>query len=65
MAMGRAIEIWKAQGIPMSREQAYLWMDNYCQSNPLSDIRTGADMLAYEKTNGAYARALKTSQPRR
>jgi len=60
MAIGRVIEIWKAQGNPMSKEQAYLWMDKYCQSNPLSLVVTGADVLADERTNGAYNRQLKS-----
>jgi len=59
MAIGRMIDIWKAQGNPMSKEQAFLWMDNYCQSNPLSLVVTGADVLANERTNGAYNRLLK------
>ncbi|MGH8634339.1 MAG: hypothetical protein ACRET7_09425 [Burkholderiales bacterium] len=56
MAIGRMIEIWKAQGNPMSKEQVYLWMDKYCQSNPLSRIVIGAEELANEKTNGEYRR---------
>jgi len=56
MAAGRAIEIWQAQGVKMSVEQAYLWMDNYCQSNPLSHVITGAHRLANERTNGAFER---------
>lgn len=60
MAVGRMIDIWKAHGNPMSKEQAYLWMDKYCQSNPLSLVVTGADVLADERTNGAYNRQLKS-----
>jgi len=56
MASGRAIEIWEAQGVTMSGEQAYLWMDKYCQSNPLSHVVTGAHSLANERTNGAFGR---------
>ena len=26
----------------------YLWLDNYCQSNPLKDIADAADMLVLE-----------------
>jgi hypothetical protein len=59
MAIGRMIEIWKAQGNPMSKEQAYLWMDKYCQSNPLSRVVSGAEELANEKTNGEYRRLQK------
>ena len=59
MAFGRMIEIWKAQGVPMSKEQVYLWMDKYCQANPLSMVVIGAEELANEKTNGEYRRLQK------
>jgi hypothetical protein len=59
MAIGRMIEIWKAQGNPMSKEQVYSWMDNYCQANPLSRVVIGAEELASEKTNGEYRRLQK------
>ena len=59
MAIGRMIEIWKAQGNPMSKEQVYLWMDKYCESNPLSRVVIGAEELANEKTNGEYRRLQK------
>ena len=59
MAIGRMIEIWKAQGNPMSKEQVYLWMDKYCQLNPLSRVVIGAEELANEKTNGEYRRLQK------
>lgn len=59
MAIGRVIEIWKAQGSPMSKEQAYSWMDKYCQSNPVSKVAIGAEELANEKTNGEYRRLQK------
>lgn len=56
MASGRMIEIWEARGVKMSKKQAYLWMDKYCQSNPLSYVPTGAVELANERTNGAFRR---------
>jgi hypothetical protein len=59
MAIGRMIDIWKAHGNPMSKEQAYVWMDKYCQSNPLSKVVIGAEELANEKTNGEYRRLQK------
>ena len=62
MAAGRATEIWEAQGVKMSAEQAYLWMDKYCQSNPLSHVITGAHSLANERTNGAFGRRAKVLQ---
>jgi len=59
MAIGRMIEIWKAQGNPMGKEQVYSWMDKYCQANPLSRVVIGAEELANEKTNGEYRRLQK------
>ena len=59
MAIGRMIEIWKAPGNPMSKEHVYLWMDKYCQSNPLARVVIGAEELANEKTNGEYRRLQK------
>jgi len=59
MAIGRMIEIWKAQGNPMSKEQVYSWMDSYCQANPLSKVVIGAEELANERTNGEYRRLQK------
>jgi hypothetical protein len=59
MAIGRMTDIWKAHGNPMSKEQAYVWMDKYCQSNPLSKVVIGAEELANEKTNGEYRRLQK------
>jgi hypothetical protein len=59
MAVGRMIEIWKAQGSPMSKEQVYVWMDRYCQANPLSRIVIGAEELANERTKGEYRRLQK------
>ena len=59
MAIGRMTDIWKAQGNPMTREQAYLWMDRYCQSNPRSRVVIGAEELANERTNGEYRRLQK------
>ena len=59
MAIGRMVDVWKAQGKPMSREQAYLWMDKYCESNPRSRVVIGAEELANERTNGEYRRLQK------
>lgn len=59
MAIGRMVDVWKAQGKPMTREQAYLWMDRYCASNPQSRVVVGAEELANERTNGEYRRLQK------
>lgn len=59
MAVGRMIDIWKAQGKSMSKEQVYVWMDSYCQANPQSRIVVGAEELANENTMGEYRRLQK------
>jgi hypothetical protein len=59
MAIGRMTDIWRAHGKPMTRDQAYEWMDQYCQSNSLSRIVIGAEELANERTNGEYRRLQK------
>lgn len=59
MAVGRMVDIWKAPGNPMTKDQAYLWMDQYCESNPRSRVVIGAEELANERTNGDYRRLQK------
>lgn len=59
MAIGRMVDVWKAQGKPMTREEAYLWMDKYCEANPQSRVVIGAEVLANERTNGEYRRLQK------
>lgn len=31
-----------------SADQAFVWMDNWCQKNPLKNVRRGADILFLE-----------------
>jgi hypothetical protein len=59
MAIGRMVDIWKAPGNPMTKEQAYVWMDQYCQSNPRSKVVMGAEELANERTSGKYRQLQK------
>lgn len=46
---GREREFWRANGRLISREAAYLWIDNYCKSNPLKPIVTGLWELFNER----------------
>jgi hypothetical protein len=55
MVLGSAIEFWRAGGTKVSREQIFLWMDNYCRSTPLSDVIVGAVALMNERTHNAWA----------
>jgi hypothetical protein len=54
--MGSGIEFWWARDSRVSREQVFLWMDNYCQRTPLSDLIVGAQDLVNERTGNAWDR---------
>ena len=58
ISLGSNVEFWRARGLPISREQAYLWMDGYCAKNPLKEVYEGAFALMSERTGGAYSRKL-------
>jgi hypothetical protein len=53
LALGSNVDFWRAGGIKLSSEQTFLWMDNYCQREPLSDPVTGAIALMKERTGNA------------
>ena len=42
-----------------SAGQAFLWMDNYCRRNPLSNVDLGAAALFYELTDRKKALTTK------
>lgn len=55
LAVGAGIDLWvRANGNKVSKEQLFLWMDNWCQNNPLEEIGYGAYVFADEQTNGVY-----------
>lgn len=56
LSLGSGIEFWHAQGVPVSRDQVFLWMDNYCQGQPLSTAVAGAIEIINERTNNAWTR---------
>jgi hypothetical protein len=56
MALGSTINLWGYQGRNTSREQVSLWMDNYCRTNPLSNITAGVNYLADELTKGKWSK---------
>ena len=61
MSLGGGIEIWAGtDGSKISREQLYLWMDGWCQKNPLENIVGGAWYFANERTKGAYEKRLNS-----
>ncbi len=49
-SLGSLTEFWVGPRGELSAEQVYLWMDNYCQANPLSIVVTGAGTLFNEVT---------------
>ncbi len=54
--MGTGIEFWYANGSKVSRDQVYLWMDNFCRQRPLSQVVEGSVMLMNERTGDAWRR---------
>jgi hypothetical protein len=56
LAQGTGIEFWDVGGNRVSNSQVFLWMDNYCRTNPLSNVYAGATALINERTNGALDR---------
>lgn len=54
IVLGTFKDVWGGvDGIKVSREQLYLWMDGWCLKNPLSYVHIGAWDFAIERTNGA------------
>jgi len=53
LSMASGIDVWNWGGNKLSEQQAFLYVDNYCQKNPLEDIWQAGWMLANEKTNNA------------
>lgn len=54
MALTSQIEFWQAGGSRVSRDQVFLWMDDYCRRTPLADPVTGAVALMNERTGNAW-----------
>jgi hypothetical protein len=42
LSVGLDAEFWHARGSLISREAAYLWVDNYCRQHPLGPVVTAA-----------------------
>jgi hypothetical protein len=50
-------EIWgRTDGIRVSRDSPYLWMDGWCQKNPLKKVIAGTGDFAIERTDGYIRR---------
>ena len=48
IAVGEDREFWSGKARTVSRDAAYLWVDNYCRSNPLSMVVTAVFKLFKE-----------------
>ena len=61
MAFGAWLEIWRGtDGVLVSSEQLFFWMDNWCQKNPLKNTAEGTVVFANERTNGAFVNRFKS-----
>lgn len=50
LAMGTNREFWQANGVRLSREAVYIWLDNHCQAKPLETLPTGIHALFRERS---------------
>lgn len=50
MSMGSAEDFWKATGLDISDDQAFLWVDKYCRENPLNSVILAVIGLFRERT---------------
>jgi hypothetical protein len=50
ISIGAGIEFWDRPSGSVSPDQVHVWMNNYCQANPLKDVSDGAMVLFYEVT---------------
>ena len=52
--MATGVEIWHAKGVVTSPQALYLFVDNYCKSNPLESIVSASWDFINKKTNNAF-----------
>lgn len=50
MAIAKQAEFWHAGGKSISRDAAFLWIDNYCQSHPLDGLMDAIFALFGKRT---------------
>jgi hypothetical protein len=56
---GSGIDVWYGNGSKMSDDAAFLFVDNYCQKNPLDSIWSAAAALANANTNNRVLNQLR------
>lgn len=52
LAIAHEVEFWRATGTPVSQAAIFLWLDNYCRTNPLESLTIGIISL-YEERSGS------------
>jgi hypothetical protein len=57
--MATQIEVWHGNGIETSPQSLYLYIDNYCQLNPLESIWSASWAFINEKSNYAFKKLNK------
>lgn len=45
LSLGSSREFWGVDGHQLDYSTVYLWMDQYCEKNPLSSITEGVEQL--------------------
>lgn len=45
LSLGHGEEFWNAGHAPISRDAVFLWLDKYCDMNPLNYLSDGVDEL--------------------
>lgn len=49
-SLGTNREFWVVRGMSVSRAAVFLWLDNYCQRNPLDHLNQGIRSLFIERS---------------
>jgi hypothetical protein len=59
MSIASGVSLWINQQIPISRDQVYSWMDDYCRKNPLSVLPEAIGVFANQISHNAYQQAVE------
>jgi hypothetical protein len=49
-ALSKDIDFWRFKGTVVSREAVFLWIDNYCNANPLNSLIDAILQLFMQRT---------------
>ena len=56
LVLGMSIDLWRAGGAALDRDQANLWMDRFCASDIHRSLPQGALEFAYERIRSVSPR---------